>query len=86
MRHEKSRAGGRGAGYGAPKLSQFFNYVLSLLKIVSSYLLFVMSILISLCHNSEPLVHNSDRYFIIRTRYVNIMALESDIINRLIYR
>jgi hypothetical protein len=39
--------------------------VMSILKIVSSYLLFVMSILI--CHNSEPLVHNSDRCFIIRT-------------------
>jgi hypothetical protein len=40
---------------------------MSVLKIVSSYLLFVMSILISLCHNSEPLVHNSDLCFIIRT-------------------
>jgi hypothetical protein len=40
---------------------------MSIIKIGSSYLLFVMSILISLGHNSEPLVHNSDRCFIIRT-------------------
>jgi hypothetical protein len=52
--------------------------VMSILKIVSSvssYLLFVMSILISLCHNSEPLVHNSDRCFIIRTA----MSIISDL-------
>jgi hypothetical protein len=49
--------------------------VMSILKIVSSYRLFVMSILISLCHNSEPLVHNSDRNcFIIRTADVNIIS------------
>jgi hypothetical protein len=65
--------------YGAPKdhkiLQLRYNviiFVMSKLKIVSSYLLFVMSILISLCQNSEPLVHNSeDRCFIIR----NVMSI-----------
>jgi hypothetical protein len=60
----------------------------SLLKIVSSYLLFVMSILISLSHNSEPFVHisNSDRCFIIRTVMSILWRSKAIIINRLIYR
>jgi hypothetical protein len=55
-----------------------------ILKIVSSYLLFVMSILISLCHNSERLVHNSDRCFIIRTVMSILWRSKAIIINRLI--
>jgi hypothetical protein len=59
--------------------------VMSILKIVNSYLLFVMSKFISLCHNSEPLVHNSDRCFIIRTVMSIFYGARKDH-NRLIYR
>jgi hypothetical protein len=78
--------------YGAPNRSIFFNYVITIFLPLCQYyksfvyLLFVMSILISLCHNSEPLVHNSDRCFIIRTIMSILWRSKAIIINGLIYR